>query len=394
MAFLINRTPPARLRCLQYLLQLIDKKFGKHSFFMGSVMFDRSSMNIHNFCKLLIEDKSLNIKYCPFLKNPLSKAGCYLTQAIDSDTTKKKEISNAVNALDALGFIRREGRELQITDLGLEFARADFKTQQWLQIIRKATCNYGTMVGLLYQIYKKDAEFDVSNLIVGYPNTEEIVRIKGKAVEISSGSKRDSNTRTKSCLLAWATTAGFIIPASLIGKIAPDKAHIDTDAYIIHSTRNDRIYRKGAFPNIFDRNFITEIPLDYNNLTKNVRALREHRQEVLRQETMKCDDVIKNRRLAILYSLNKAFQENKLLNLESLKEKLFVKPEWFVVSKEDFNEVIDVEIEIAFIAGIPFEVESGKYLKPITGLKESVLIANAPSQVISYLSSLVEEILL
>lgn len=393
MAFLINRTPPARLSCLQYLLQLIDAKFGRRTFFMSDIMFDRNSINIHNLCKLLTEDKAFNIKYCPFLKNPLSEAGCYLTRAINNDTTKRKEISNTVNALGALGFLRRRGRELQITDLGLEFTRIDFKTQRWLQIIRKAICCYGPMVGLLYQIYKKDVEFSVSNLIVGYPNAEEAVRIEGKTIEISSGSQRDSNTRTKSCLLAWATTAGFIAPRSLAGRIAFDKAHIDTNNYILYSTRNNRIYRKGISPDIFDRNFITEIPLDYDNLTKNVRALREHGQKVLRQETMRYNDVIKNRRLAILYSLNKAFQEKKLINLNSLKEKLLLKPEWFVVSREDFNKVINVEIKIAFVAGIPFEVESGKYLKPVTGLKESVLIVNAPSQVISYLSSLVKEIL-
>lgn len=393
MAFLINRTPPARLVCLQYLLQLVDAKLGRRTFFMSDITFDRNSMNIHNFCKLLIENKAFDIEYCPFLMNPLSEAGCYLTQAINNDTTKRKEISNTVNALCALGFLRRRGRELQITDVGLEFAGIDFKTQRWLQIIRKAICCYGPMVGLLCQIHKEGVEFSVSNLIVGYPNTEEAVRIEGKTIEISSGSQRDSNTRTKSCLLAWATTAGFIAPGSLVGKIAFDKAHIDTNNYILYSTRKNRIYRKGVFPDIFDRNFITEIPLGYDNLTKNVGALREHGQKVLRQETMRYNDIIKNRRLAILYSLNKAFQEKKLVNLNRLKVKLFLKPEWFVVSRKDFNKVMNVEIKIAFVAGIPFKVESGKYLKPLTGLKESVLIVDAPSQIISYLSSLLKEIL-
>ena len=82
MTYLINRTPPARLRCLHYLIQFACDKFGLNEFFMGDLLFDPKQKNIHDYCKLLIIDKNLNQKYCPFLQNPLSQAGCSLTKGI------------------------------------------------------------------------------------------------------------------------------------------------------------------------------------------------------------------------------------------------------------------------------------------------------------------------
>ena len=62
------------------------------------------------------------------------------------------------------------------------------------------------MVGLLGQIQLNQSQsFKTDELYIGYPNTgQEKVNFLGENIIISCGSEKDSNTRTKSCLLAWA----------------------------------------------------------------------------------------------------------------------------------------------------------------------------------------------
>lgn len=395
MAYLINRTPVARIRCLHALIKLIRYCYGKKVFHMGHLLYDRNKVNIHQFCDLIKKDSSLDIKYCPFLNNPLSEAGCYLTRGVKEDTTKRKEISNSVNSLDGLGIINRIGRELQLTSFGNEFAITKFVSYKWLILLRKALLKYGPMVGLLYQIYTTRKKiFNVSYLKVGYPDAGEFIIKNGKTIKISSGSKRDSNTRTKSTLLAWAVTAGFIAPTSFDTKVKERTSQIDANEYILRPIRNEAFYVKKYFPDqIFIGDFETERPLDYVNLSKNIGALREHGQEMSRTETLKLKDIILNRRFAITYLLNKAF--TKKCNLDFLKTVSFLKKEssLFIINKDNFDNVMKIESFIAYMAGIPFARLDNNILRPLTGVNEKILCLNAPKKVVSYLEGIQDKVL-
>jgi hypothetical protein len=387
MAYLINRTPPARLRCLHALLQFALAKFGEEQFHMGDLLYDPEKNNIHNYCRLLKEDKNLNIKYCPFLQNPLSNAGCYLTRGVNDDSTKKKEISNSVNSLDALGLIDRVDRDLKITGLGRRFVSVDFESTEWLKIARDAVCNYGLAVGLLYQIEKCGNNFTTGELTVGYPNTDEYILIDGETIEISSGSKGDSNTRTKSCLIAWFTTVGFIVPNSIQKLVNLNQSHIDTNEYMINqSIRNESKYSKGLMPKIFSGKFIVNKPFTYKNLTKDSTALRENGQAVSRQKTMEYNEIICNRRFAILYALNFCFINNYLLNFSKFIDQLSKYPDYFMIADNNFKSVMMTELEIAGMCGIPFEVSANECLRPVTGLNIEILIRNAPQDIIQLLN--------
>lgn len=388
MSFLINRTPPARLRCLHSLIKFAYAKFGLNEFRMGGLLYDKNEDNIHNYCKILNKDENLNIKYCPFLQNPLSMAGCYLTRGVSDDSTKKKEISNSVNSLDALDLIDRKGRILKITKLGEDFAKADFNSKEWLQIAKKAVCNYGLAVGLLYQIEQSEEIINTKNLVVGYPNSNEYISTENEMIELSSGSQKDSNTRTRSCLLAWFTTVGFIIPASLRNKINLEQSQIDTEEYIIsNATRNESSYYKGKLPKIFNNKFITKKPLDYKNLTKDNTALRENGQENSRRKTMEYAHIIRNRRFAILYCLNYCFENNYLLNFKKLIKELEKYKNLFLIEKKNFSSVMQTELAISTMSGIPVKIINEDLLKPTTGLNLEILTVGAPEDLVDLLKT-------
>lgn len=395
MAYLINRTPVARLRCLHTLTKLINYQFGKKIFFMGDLLYSRNRTNIHKFCDLIQKDPSLKIKYCPFLNNPLSRAGCYLTRGVQDDTTKKKEISNTVNALDGLGILVRLGRKLQLTPLGCNFANLKFESYKWLTLARQCLLKYGPAIGLLYQIHVlQRGSFKSSRLLVGYPDAGETVVKNGKRIKISSGSRKDSNTRTKSTLLAWAVTAGFLVPSSLRTKVRERKSQVDTESYILQPIRNTRFYVKKYFPRyIFSGDFVVDVPLDYCNLSKNIGALREHGQATSRIETLNFKNVILNRRFAIVYLLNKAFTKKRSLHFLKLVNLLKKEDSMFVINKIDFENVMKTDSFIAYIAGIPYERAKGDILKPVTGINSKILNLNAPKKIIDYLNDITDQVL-
>lgn len=390
MAFLVNRTPAARLQCLHYLTKLALGKFGSEQFRLGGILYDEKSLNIHKFCELLIDDRSFGIKYCPYLSNPLSKSGCYLTKSVDEDTTKKKEVSNSANSLDALGFLKREGQSFQVTDLGRRFANSQPNSEEFLQIIREGILNYGLSIGVLSQLKAlRRSSFDTNQIFVGYPDTDEKVKIGGDTIAIPLGSQRDFNTRTRSCLLAWFTAAGYVEPsfiasADFLDQDSPQKQSAD---YILSAdSRNRRKYRIIFLPDVFDRDFVVQRPLDYNNLIKNIRALRENGQGISRQATMQVEHIVKNRRLTILYCLNYAFMKKKSLDFEKLVGVMSKYPKFFIIADNDLKSVMIKELPIASIAGIPF-IATGKDLKPLTGLNQDVLCANAPQELMQLIKN-------
>ena len=254
MAFLINRTAAARIECLHALAQLIVAKFGSYGvpFNLKDVKFDRDGENIHSFCTLLREDDIAG-HYCRFKENPLDDAGCSITNGVLSDSTKSKEVSNTINAMHALGFVEREGRKIRITSFGLKFSRTKYDSEEMHQIIKKAVQNYGPVVGVLSWLqrnYNVGDKFNTNDIKVGYPEPEEYVNHNGERVLLSAGSTQDTNTRTRSCLLAWLTTAGFVKPAYIKPSNSPYPQIAYRD-YINKEHRMEQIYEiKYSFRNI------------------------------------------------------------------------------------------------------------------------------------------------
>ena len=390
MAYLINRNPPARLQCLHGLCKLINKKYGFNiSFRMKDIKYDSTSLNIHSFCELLITNKSLGIKYCPYKKNPLNTSGCALTNGVSDDTTKSKEVSNTVNALDGLRFLKRAGNDLKLTALGQQFAETEFNSLQMLSIIQKAVLSYGMFVGMLAQIYfLNKIKFNSDEIFVGYPNSEEKIIQNGETIIISSGSEKDSNTRTKSCLLAWATTAGFVCPSQILININPKQSHIDSLSYILQKNRNLSVYSVLELPaELFSGKFITSKPLDYKNLTKNTGALRENNQQIIREMTLNVEHKIRNRRFSILYALNNAFANSTCLKINRLIAFLKKFPDEFIVDKSTFDDIIYSEIKIGFMSGIPFSIINDDCLKPLTGLNLTELSIGAPEKILNIMKT-------
>ena len=355
---------------------------------MKELKFDPEKLNIHQFCSNLVENETMNLKYCPYKENPLDPAGCSLTNGVDADTTKSKEISNTVNSLHSLGFFLREDNNIRLTDLGIKFAKNSILKNNYDDTLREAILHNGSMIGLLGQIYlNKTNNFSTDQIFVGYPNTgNEYFNFNGERISISSGSEKDSNTRTKSCLLAWGISASFFHPIDFEAATFEKK-----QSYVMSSIRNKRKYilNNSNFPSyIFENTFYTKKPLDYHNLTKNTGALRENNQEKVREITLKLEPKIKNRRLAILHALQNSYKTKQNLNLSKLISSMRNYPDMFVINPDSFEEIMYEEIYIGFVAGIPFKVVNEK-LKPLCGINLNELNINAPLNVIKIIDRII-----
>mgnify|MGYP002858634826 FL=1 len=388
MAFLINRTAAARIECLHALAQLIVAKFGSYGrpFNLKDVKFDRGSENIHSYCTLLKEDDIAG-HYCRFKENPLDDAGCSITNGVLSDSTKSKEVSNTINAMHALGFVERVGRKVRITSSGYKFSITKYNTVEMHQIIKRAVQNYGPVVGVLSWLernYKVGEKFNTSDIRVGYPEPEEYVDHNGERVLLSAGSTQDTNTRTKSCIVAWLTTAGFIRPANVRPSDSPYPQIAYRD-YINKEHRMEQIYEILEFPSVDT----TEHPLNYDNLTKMNFCLRENGMMSVREATRYYEEIIKNRRFAILYLLNMAYENETTIAVDEIIEIMRAHPNLFVVSDYDLEETINTEIEIAFMAGIPYIlriIHGQSRLQPMKGLNIKELEVGAPQYLINTLN--------
>ena len=112
-------------------------------------------------------------------------------------------------------------------------------------------------------------------------------------------------------------------------------------------------------------------------------ALRENNQQKIRSATLSLEPKIKNRRLAILLTLHRCYLKNKCLNLQELIKYLLLFESLFIVDKASFEAIMCEEINIGFVAGIPFEIDDDGHLKPMTGLELSELLDGAPDNVVS-----------
>jgi hypothetical protein len=390
VAFLINRNPAARFQCLHSLCKLINSKYGtSQSFRFNEIKFDVNSTNIHSFCDYLTKKEGLGINHCPY-KKALDKSACSLTNSIQADSTKSKEVSNTINSLHGLGLVtRNEKGAVTLTQLGKKFAQTDFYSKKMHPIIVEAVLNYGPMIGLLGQIlHLKTGKFDTSDLVVGYPITEEKINYGESRVTISSGSEQDSNTRTKSSLLAWGISAGFFKLES-VPKYDFQCAHIESADYILAEKRGQRKFEILEVPQKINNKFCVNRTLDYNNLTKNSKALRENNQAEVREATMQSTVVIQNRRFAILCLLNNAYIKGQSITIEDVFDFLKKKPELYVLNLADLKKVVLIEIQIANSAGIIVE-KSGNRLTPKNSLNVKELEIGAPASLIEDIRSRIQ----
>lgn len=391
MAYLVNRNPPARAQCLHAICKLSDEKFPDRyeKFQIKDIKYDPSALNIFKHCQNLLTDEDLGLSYCPYKENPLSDAGCSLTNGVEEDSTKSKEASNTVNSLHTLGLFTREKNGINLTELGRKFAATELNTDEFSRVFRDAALNSGLMIGFLGQIFnEQNQSFSTSDIYVGYPNTgQEKILVNGETIVISSGSEKDSNTRTKSCLLAWGITAGFFAPKALAKK------DLNTlQEYVSKKSRNLQEYVLKDFPyEIFESGFITTRPLDYRNLTKSTKALRERNQDEIRNATLSVEPKIRNRRLAIILALSVCFKKNLQLNYATFINHLAKYEDFFVVNRKSFEEIMLDEIKISFVAGIPYRLAENFMVVPLVGINENELLIDAPADVVKAINEYFNE---
>ena len=397
MAVLINRNPNGRLICLHALVKTLDSKFGKNkSFTINDLKYDQTSnTNITDFCELLIKPASISHEVCPYLDNPLSKAKCYLTQSIQHDTQKSKSASDAMNALDGLGFVKRGITNAKLTKLGIDFAKCDFKTKEWLFLARNAVLSYGPFIGLLYEIKKKGNSFPLetskSEISLGFPQTQENVRYKNKLIVLSTGSQDDTITRTRAVLFSWAVSTGFAIPSTHAFPNDQDLWHIETRDYVEQEKWLAAKYKFFIPDNLFDGTHYVDRPLNYTWMTKSTKALRERGQEIIRESSLFHEPRVKNRRFALVYALAKCATNDSELDFTKLITNMKSEKELFVIDDKKFELVMAAESKIATICGIPFNIKNGK-MKPLTKINIDVLKLGASSDLVKKVDSIIDQL--
>jgi hypothetical protein len=387
MSRLINRKPASRVDCLHSLMKLLNNEFGtKTAFSMNEAKFDKTKVNIFNFCPLLISDLNLGFSYCPYKTNPLDKSACGLTNSVVTDSTKQKEVSNTLNALEGLGFLNKLERKFVVTKDGKKFAEASIDSSELTEIFRSGCLRYGPFVGMLAQLASNSGlKISSEDIFVGYPKTVENTIWNGTHIRLSVDSAKDSDVRTKSCLIQWAVASGFLFESSRGESVRPQ---IDYRDILNAEKRSIRTWsiNKARVNQFFSKINRTERPLDYDNLTKNVASLRENGQSVQREITMKLDTIVKNRRLAICWALNHAAMNSDSLDVSGLAALLATQPELFVINEDNFSSVVIEECVVGFAAGIPYLNEDGNRIRPICSVNLEILCANAPEEVIRFLT--------
>lgn len=396
MAYLINRNPAGRLICLHALAGYLVNRFATNKFRLNDLKYDEECQyNIHQTCQLLEKLPAINFPVCPYLDNPLSKAKCYLTQSIQEDKQKSKSASDVFNALEGLGIINRSGNLGYITQEGLEFAKSDYDTPQMFGMIRRAVQRYGPFWGLLFWLDRNKNRHNIikrEDISIGYPETQETLSRNSRIVVLSTGSQADTITRTRSVLFAWAITAGFLLPVNLTKPKENSRWHEETLPFIRGkkwSTHQYEVYLKDSL--ISGKPYVDR-PLEYNAMTKSTKALRERNQEEQRSITLGVESIIKNRRFAISYLLALASEQDSGVSFDKMVSELASHEAFFIINKQQFAEVLNSELEISFIAGIPF-IDRNRILFPLTKLNVTELSKGAPKEVIALLQDLSKKVL-
>lgn len=396
MSMLLNRKYGSRLECLYYILKSCYAKYGVNTFFsLNDLKYnDEDEFNTHKFCGLLVD--CVGIKCCPYLVNPLNSSKCYATQSIISDATKSKAVSDVGGSLEALGFIKRYSNKFKITLLGEKWIQSDFFSDNWEDIARTGVLSYGPVIGFLFKIKELGEIFSYAGIYLSYPQTDESVTYvdvnnNKKIVNISTNSQRDSNTRTMSKIIGWCVTVGLIEPCGLNIK-NKDCAHLKYRDFINAGELVVRKFKKTELYNsLFSEKPFIENPLSYTRLHKNVGSLRENGGEDLRRATLKYNKNIINRRFVFVYILNHFSQENKNLSFDLLLQKMIKYKQYFFTELNDPAQIMSTEMEVAFIAGIPFSIVDGNNICPHTLINNDVLLEGVDESILNLANKIIEE---
>lgn len=391
MSYVINRNPSGRLICLHALTQYLNNRFGAgKEFTLSEMKYDRTATkNIHQTCTLLKRIPSVSSPICPYLENPLSKAKCYLTQSIQEDKQKSKSVSDSFNALEGLGFIDRTENGGQLNQAGKKFAETKFHSPEMFSQIQTAVLRYGPFIGLLQDFLIRESEISRSTIRLGYPDSKEAITRQGRTIILSTGSQKDTITRTRSVLLSWATTAGFALPKGYSQPKEQNTWHTLVLPYITAKKWTSTRFATFLPSDLLENHFV-ERPLSYDAMTKSTKALRERNQEQQRQISLEFEPKIKNRRYAIVYILAKCAEKKKRLNIEQFIQKLQGNKA-FVVNQRTFRTTLLLELPIAQLAGIPFN-EKGGSLEPLTTINTQYLRETAPREVLKILDDIFDEV--
>lgn len=388
MAYLINRNPSGRLICLHALSSYLANRFSTEKFRLNDLKYDATcSYNIHQTCKLLVKLPAVNFLVCPYLDNPLSQAKCYLTQSIQEDKQKSKSASDAFNALEGLGLINRDGNLGYISNDGLEFTQHDYFHPSTFKLIRRAVVRYGPFLSLLFLCKDRKDHQDIvkrEDIMIGYPETQEILVRNGQSVVLSTGSQADTITRTRSLLFAWAVSAGFLLPIGLQSPKNASNWHVELLPFIRNKKWTAHRYKIFIEDSLISGKPYVERPLGYNAMTKSTKALRERNQEEQRGATLELEAIIKNRRFAISYLLALASEQDSGVYFDKLVSELASHEPFFVIDKQNLAKVIHSELEIAYATGIPFR-EENRVLFPLTRLNVNELTSGAPGEIVAFL---------
>ena len=393
MAYLINRNPSGRIVCLHALLKYLNNRFKNNLFELKDLKFDiNSDFNIHQTCTTLVRLPSIINPVCPFLENPLSRAKCYLTQSIQEDTQKSKSVSDAFNALEGLGFIKRKGNKGILSKLGEKFARNDYFSEESFNIIKSSLLSYGPFVGFLSKVLELKDMFRKTEINIGYPTTSETIYKNGELIRLSTGSQKDTITRTRSVLIVWAITGGYIEPAQNLSFDSKKLPHNRFLPYIKSKKWTHSTFKISSNKDIFNSKIFVANPLSYDSMTKNTRALRERNQESIRSTSLQYEEIIKNRRFAIVYILLKFSDLQRGLEYENFIKNLLKYPNLFVINSDSFGDVMYEELEIATIAGIPFEYKNNLLL-PKTKMNLNNLTYKAEASLLKVLDNIILRLL-
>jgi len=337
-----------------------------------------------------------NGKYDPYLDNPLDRAGFHLTQSIERDSQKSKAASVCFDALEGLGWILRiDGGKGKITDLGCKIAQLEYADKEFLELAKKSILDYGPMIGFLFEAINKSKNnvFRRSDIVIGYVNTGEVIKINNRLIPLSFGSQDDSITRTRSVLIAWAMTVGYIWPVD-------EKLPTDLNFWHVEALRliKEKAWPWNKFQLLISPDFfINEIinvnhPLSYKWMTKSTKALRERGQATIRTATLKMEERVKNRRFAIVYSIALAASYGYKLNFDLLIKEMRKYPDIFIINDNSFDRVIVSELRTAVISGAIFSNDK-KYITPLTKCDLEHISIGAPEKVLTIMKNITPKVI-
>lgn len=397
MSALINRVPTGRIISLVAELKYLDWRFGKAEFTLNEMKLDNSLEKTQlDFFPLAVKHKTYgryNGKFDPYLDNPLDKAGFHLTQSVERDSQKSKAVSECFSALEGLGWINRTNdNKGKLSEIGIRIASLKYDGADFYQILKSSLLGYGPLIGLLWDSSSSATRGVVkrSDILIGYPNTGETLTVNGNDVPLSTGSQDDSITRTRSALIAWAMTVGFLWPSDL--KVPQEDYPKEALKLLKDKKWTWNNFTVNLDSKLFsEKKIYVERPISYKWLTKSTKALRERGQGDIRGATMDVEDIIKNRRFALVYTLALASADDSCVNFNNLLTLLKQYPDHFVIDEDEFENVMNIEMEICTTVGIPY-IDKNGCMEPLTLCNLEVLSFGASQSLIDILDDIYKQL--